>query len=60
MNIKQLEQLERLRNEYLRTLDDSTDDTYFGTQMERERDALLGFLHFLEEKLDFESDEVSE
>lgn len=60
MTLQQLEQLERLRNEYLRTLDDSMDDTYFGTQMEREGEALLGFIRFLEAKLDFESDEVSE
>lgn len=60
MNLKQLENLERLSNQFLFTLDDDFQDEFWGTERELTGRALHNFLDFLKDKLDFESDEVSE
>ena len=60
MNLQQLEQLERLRNEYLLTEDDLVAEEWYGTNREVSEITLGLFLDWLRDKLDFESDEVSE
>ena len=60
MNLQQLEQLERLCNEYLLTEDDLVAEEWYGTNREISGITLGFFLNWLRDKLDFESDEVSE
>lgn len=60
MTLQQLEQLERLCNEYLLTQDDLVKEDWYGTNREVSEINLGLFLDWLRYKLDFESDEVSE
>lgn len=60
MNIKQWEQLQRLSNQYLDSLDDNFKNEFWASERELNGDVLSGFLDFLRDKLDFESDEVVE
>ena len=60
MNLKQLESLERLSNQFLFTLDDNMEDEFWGTERMLAGHTLSNFIDFLKDKLDFESDEVSE
>jgi hypothetical protein len=60
MNIKQFKEIERLREQFLLTLDDYVENEWWGTDREICREFMKDFTSFLEDKLDLESDEMGE